>query len=69
MPLHRNESSQQNTMAFKNKDAFVKGNHSLSRERVTVFTQVPSTKDTSLRPEFIFKGKGTRTKIDVTNVN
>ena len=37
MPLHRNESSQQKTMAFKNKDAFVKENHSLSRERVTVF--------------------------------
>ena len=69
MPLHRNESSQQKTMAFKNEDAFVKENHSLSRERVTVFTQVSSTKDTSLKPEFVFKGQGTRTKIDATNVN
>ena len=39
MPLHRNESSQQKTMAFKNQDAFVTENHSLSRERVTVFTK------------------------------
>ena len=56
-------------MTFKNEDAFAKGNHNLSREPVTVFTQVLSTKDISLRREFIFKGKGTRTKIDVTNVN
>ena len=69
MPLHRNETSQQKTMAFKNKDAFVKENHSLSRERVTVFTQVSSTKDISLKPEFVFKGQGPRTKIDATNVN
>ena len=56
-------------MTFKKENAFVKENHSLSRERVAVFTWVLSTKDMSLRPEFIFKGKGTRTKIDVTNVN
>ena len=68
MPLHRNESSQQKTMTFENEDAFVKENHSLSRERVTVFTKVSSTKDISLRHEFIFKGKGAETKIDVTNV-
>ena len=69
MPPYRNESSQQKTMAFKNEDAFVKENHSLSRERVTVFTQVSSTKDISLKPEFVFKGQGTRTNIDTTNVN
>ena len=69
MPLHRNESSQQKTMAFKNEDAFVKENHSLSRERVTVFTQVSSTKDISLKREFVFKGQETRTKLDATNVN
>ena len=45
MPIHRNKSSQQKTMAFKNEDAFVKENHSLSRERVTVFMQVSFTKD------------------------
>ena len=38
MPLHRNESSQQKTMTFKKENAFVKENHSLSRERVAVFT-------------------------------
>ena len=56
-------------MTFKKADAFEKENHSLSHERVTVFTQVSSTKDISQRPEFIFKGKESRTKIDVTNVN
>ena len=69
MPLHRNKSSLRKTMAFKNEDAFVKENHSLSRERVSVFTQVSSTKDISLKPEFVLKEQGTRTKIDATNVN
>ena len=69
IPLRRNESSPQKTMTFKNEDAFVKENHSLSRKRATVFTQVSSTKDISLRPEFNFKGKRTRTKMDITNVN
>ena len=55
MPLHRNESSQQKTMTFKNENAFLKENHSLSSERITVFMQVSSTKDISLIPEFIFK--------------
>ena len=56
-------------MTFKNKDDFGTENHSLSREQVTVFIQVSSTKDISLTPEFIFEGKGTQTKINVTNVN
>ena len=56
-------------MTFKNEDDFGTENHSLSCEQVTVFIQVLSTKDISLRPEFIFKGKATQTKINVTNVN
>ena len=48
-----NESSQQKTMTFKNEDTFVKENHSLSREWVTVFQQASSTKDISPRPEFM----------------
>jgi hypothetical protein len=40
MPLHRNESSAQKTMSFKGLETFVKENYSLSRERITVFTQV-----------------------------
>ena len=39
MPLHRNESSGQATLSFNNREVFVKENHHLSRERVTVFTQ------------------------------
>ena len=67
MPLHRNESSQQKTLAFKGEDTFVKENYMLSRERVTVFTQVSNEEKIKLDPEFVFKGKGTRTKVDVPN--
>ena len=38
MPMHRNESSGQGTPSFKNHETFVKENHHLSRQRVTVFT-------------------------------
>ena len=65
MPLHRNESSQQKTLAFKGEDTLVKENHMLSRERVTVFTQVTNKESIKLDPEFVFKGKGTRTKVSV----
>ena len=63
MPLHRNESSQQKTLTFKGQDTFVKENHMLSRERVTVFTQVSSDPAININPEFVFKGIGTRTKL------
>ena len=63
MPLHRNESSQQKTLNFKGQDTFVKENHILSRERVTVFTQVSSDPAININPEFVFKGIGTRTKL------
>ena len=62
MPLHRNESSGQKTMSMKNHSVFVKENYMLSRERCTVFTQI-STEGT-ITPEFLFKGKGTRTKLN-----
>ena len=38
----------------------------LSRERVTVYTQVTSDSQ-FVTPEFIFMGKGTRTKVNVAN--
>ena len=60
MPLHRNESSGQATMSFKNMDTFVKENNHLSRERVTVFTQLSSDPKIKLLPEFVFKGTGKR---------
>ena len=64
MPLHRNESATQKTLNFVDMDAYVKENYNLSRERVTAFTQVSSSSDINLNPEFVFKGKGTRTKLD-----
>ena len=35
----------------------------LSRERVTCFTQLCSDPKVDLKPEFVFKGKGTRTHL------
>ena len=69
MPLHRTESSQQQTIGFEVEDVFVKEHISLSREQVTVFKKVSSTKDLLLKPEFVFKGKGARMKINVVKVN
>ena len=68
-PPHRNESSQEKTMAFKGEDTFIKENHRPSRERVTVFTQVASVSKIVLQPESIFKGKGVRAKVAVENAN
>lgn len=61
MPLHRNESSSQKTLNFTGIDTYVKENYNLSRERVTVFTQLCSDPSVPLKPEFVFKGNGTRT--------
>ena len=64
MPLHRKESSTQKILNFADMDAYVKENYNLSCERVAVFTQVSSSSNNNLNPEFVFKGKGTRTKLD-----
>ena len=64
MPLHRNESTTQKTMKFKNMETYVKENCSLSSERVTLFTQVSSDPTANFIPEFVVKGKGTRTKLN-----
>ena len=53
MPLHRNESSSQKTLKFTGMDTYVKENYNLSRERVTVFTQVSSDPDLTLKSEFV----------------
>ena len=62
--IHRNESSEQKTLTFKNQNVFVKENHMLSRERITCFTSVSSSEEVEILPEFVFKGVGTRTKIN-----
>ena len=70
MPLYRNESAQEKSISFKGEDTFIKENHKLSRECVTVFTQVASVSNVNLKPEFIFKGNGAQTKVPtVDNVN
>ena len=67
MPLHRNESSQEKTLSFKgaSQTTFVKENHMLSRERITVMTSVTSKKTFSGPGlEFVFKGVGKRVKLN-----
>ena len=63
MPLHRNKSLFQKTLNFTGMDTYVKENYNLFRERVTIFTQVSSDPDLTLKPEFVFKRKGTRTSL------
>ena len=70
MPLHRNESSEQKTLNFKgaSQSTYIKENHSLSRERITVMTSVASNKTASSpNLEFVFKGVGKRVKLNVPN--
>ena len=64
MPLHRNDSTSQRTLNFTGLDTYGKENYSLARERVTVYTQVANDSSIKLLPEFVFKGKGTRTKVN-----
>ena len=61
IPLHRNESSSEKTLSIISYDTYVKKNYSLSREQVIAFTQVSSDPKVLVKPEFVFKGKGTRT--------
>ena len=42
----------------------MKESYSLSRERITAFTQVSSDPAIVVKPEFAFKGKGTRIKLN-----
>ena len=65
MPLHPKEPTTQKTMTFKNIATYVKENDSLSGERAPVFTQVSSDPTANLILEFLFKGKGTRTKLNL----
>lgn len=65
MPLHQNENASQKSLSFKGETTYVKENYMLSRERITVFTQVSTDQSNPLpQPEFVFKGKGTRTKLN-----
>ena len=57
MPLHRNESSTQKTLNIKGYETYVKENYSLSRERITAFTQISSDSAIVVKPEFVLKGK------------
>ena len=65
MPLHRNENASQKSLSFKGETTYVKENYMLSRERITAFTQLSTDQSNPLpQPEFVFNGKGTRTKLN-----
>ena len=64
MPMHCNGNASQETLAFKGLDTYGKENYMLSCERAIVFTQTSSSSSIDLKPEFVFKGKGTRTKLN-----
>ena len=51
------------TLSLKSEEVFVKENYMLSRERVTCCTQLCSDAKIELKPEFVFKSKGTRTNL------
>ena len=63
MVLHRNESSSQKTLTLTGMYTYVKEKYNLSRERVTVFIQFYKNTSVTLKPEFVSKGKGTRTEL------
>lgn len=62
MALHRNESSALKTLNFI-EETFVKENDTLTRKRVTTYTQLSTEKGATLKSEFIFKGKGKHVKV------
>mmetsp|Transcript_6581 Transcript_6581/g.9511 ORF Transcript_6581/g.9511 Transcript_6581/m.9511 type:complete len:197 (+) Transcript_6581:266-856(+) len=65
IPLHRNKNSSQKTLSFTGETTDVKESYMLSQERVTVFTQGFTDPARPLPdPEFVFKGKGTTTKLN-----
>ena len=65
MPLHRLECSGAKTLSITGMDCHVKENYMHSRERVTAFTLMSSSNAASPPlPEFVFKGKGQRVKLD-----
>lgn len=54
--LHCMKRSAEKTMNITEEETFVKENHALSREQVTVYTQLSTEKGAPFKPEVIFKG-------------
>ena len=58
--MHRNKSSGQATLRFKNTEVFIKENHYLSIEHVTLSVQIATDGGVDLYPEFVSKRTGKR---------
>ena len=63
MSLHRNKRGSEKTLPLKSERVFVKENYMLSRERVTCLTQLCNDTKVTVLPEFVFRGKGTKTHL------
>ena len=68
MPLHLKKCSNIKITNFSGQspNTYVKENHILSRERITVMITVAFTEKKTPNMKFVFKGKGTRTKLNPT---
>ena len=64
MPLHRNEKASHKTLNIKGCETHVKENYSVSREKITAFTQVSSGPNVVVKPELVLKGKDTKLKLN-----
>ena len=62
MPLHRNKKASHKTLNIKGYETHVKENYSVSREKITAFTQVSSSPNVVVKPELVLKGKNTQTQ-------
>ena len=69
MPLYPNGNSPQKKLTFTGMGTYVKENYNLYRERVTVFTKLCGDPSVTHKPEFVFKGKETRTALHPPKVN
>ena len=63
MPVHCNDIASQRTLNFTGLGTYAQENYLLARQRVTAYTHVANDLSVKLLPEFVFKGKGTRTKV------
>ena len=64
MPIHFNEVSGEKTLNLKGEDTSTKERYLDNRSRSTVMTHVSSDPEMYIEPQFVFKGKGIRAKVN-----
>ena len=63
-PLHWNNSNEKATFSFKKQDVFVKENHYLCRESVSISNEIANNENIKVFPEIEFKNKN-RNKLSI----